>query len=242
MDSTYFTLDNRVNSGDKPDEHGTGSIAKVPWSCPKMFMKEYAMSKFLRLSALILCLSAGAARAQFFTCSGTNILGPDQAPFRIRGNALSHWNNAEGYALKLTSVHWRHLGSESSLKSRIRDIVGEANADRFWSAYGSNFVTEADIADLKAEGFNTIRLPFNYRLVSPAATPGVYSEEGFAALDQIIAWCRTNDLYVILDMHACPGGQSHDAPADPEWAYWYWNAGVTNWLETGVACLWVSSK
>jgi hypothetical protein len=193
------------------------------------------------LFALLFAVSSFGQSEGFFRCSGTSLLDPDNNEFLVQGNALSHWNNAEGYALRLTSVHWRHMGSESSIKSRVRDIVGETNANRFWSLYGSNFVTQADMADLKAEGFNTIRLPFNYRLVSPAATPGVYSEEGFAALDQIIEWCKTNDLYVILDMHACPGGQSHDSPADPEWTYWYWDNDVANWLESGIACLWVSN-
>lgn len=156
----------------------------------------------------------------------------------MRGNALSHWLTPEAYALRLNAVHSRHLGSSSSLKARIRELIGAADADAFWLSYQTNFVTEADIADMAAEGFNTIRIPFNYRLLSPENQPGVYSEEGFQVLDRVIEWCRNNDLGVILDMHACPGGQSHDAPSDPEHTYWAWDEGLQNWLEFGVACLW----
>ena len=178
------------------------------------------------------------AAGQFYHASGRNILGPDGQPFQIRGNDLSHWNNTEAYSLRLNAVHWRHFGSESSIKTRVQEIVGATNAARFWSTFQSNFVTEADIADMKAEGFNTLRFSFNYRLVSPAQTPGVYSPEGFAFMDRVVQWCAANDLAVVLDMHACPGGQSHDGPSDPEWTYWYWSDSATNWLETGVPCLW----
>lgn len=193
-------------------------------------------SGVLAVGLLLAMLSP--ARAEFFRCSGQDILGPDGQPFLIKGNALSHWQNTEAYAMRLSAVHYRHIGSESSIKTRIREIVGDANAQRFWDTFRSNFVTQADLADLRAEGFNTIRLPFNYRLVSPEGTPGVYDEAGFQFLNQAIQWCKTNGLYVILDLHACPGGQSHDGPADPEHTYWYWSSGISNWLETGIPCLW----
>ncbi len=200
------------------------------------------MKKLLSLAVVSLFVSLSTAQAQnYFQCSGRNILGPDGQPFLIRGNDLSHWQNTEAYALRLNAVHYRHIGSESSIKTRIREIVGETNALRFWSTFQSNFVTQADIADMRAEGFNTIRFSFNYRLVSPEATPGQYSAEGFAFMDKVVQWCRDNDLAVILDMHACPGGQSFDGPSDPEDTYWAWNDGITNWLEWGVPCLWESS-
>ncbi|MFH0953201.1 MAG: cellulase family glycosylhydrolase [Verrucomicrobiota bacterium] len=201
------------------------------------------MRKYPVLAVLALCLCALSAFAQgpYYSCSGRNILGPDGQPFQIRGNDLSHWQNTEAYALRLNAVHSRHLGSESSIKTRIREIVGVTNAAKFWNTFQSNFVTQADVADFSAEGFNTIRFSFNYRLVSPQDTPGQYSSEGFAFMDKVVQWCAANDLAVILDMHACPGGQSHDGPADPEWTYWYWSDAITNWLETGVPCLWQSN-
>ncbi len=35
--------------------------------------------------------------------------------------------------------------------------------------------------------------------------------EGFRKIDQLIDWCRGNGIYVILDMHAAPGGQGTDS-------------------------------
>jgi hypothetical protein len=38
--------------------------------------------------------------------------------------------------------------------------------------------------------------------------PGVYLEKGFQILDRIVQHCMKAELYVILDLHAVPGGQT----------------------------------
>lgn len=35
--------------------------------------------------------------------------------------------------------------------------------------------------------------------------------EGFRIIDNLISWCADNDMYIILDLHAAPGGQGSDA-------------------------------
>jgi len=61
-----------------------------------------------------------------------------------------------------------------------------------------------------------MRFPFNYRLLSPEEQPGVYLEEGFQIIDQLLEWCETRQLYLILDMHCAPGGQSKDNISDSD--------------------------
>src|SRR5690606_40716472 len=34
--------------------------------------------------------------------------------------------------------------------------------------------------------------------------------EGFKTIDRLLDWCEDNGLYVILDLHAAPGGQGAD--------------------------------
>ena len=198
------------------------------------------MKKFLVVLTFVLSVSGVWAQTpSYFRASGQNILDPEGHPFLMKGVALSQWLNPEAYALRLNDVHGRHIGSSDSIHNRIREILGnDADAQQFWVSYHTNFVSAQDFADFAAEGFNTIRVPLNYRLLSPKATPGVYSEQGFQVLDGIIQQCKANGLNVILDMHACPGGQSHDAPSDPEHTYWTLDSGLGNWVEVGVACLW----
>jgi len=70
------------------------------------------------------------------------------------------------------------------------------------------WVAREDIQYLKKIGLNSIRVPFHYAVLTPEEEPGVWLEDGFALLDRVIAWCREAGLYVILDMHCAPGGQT----------------------------------
>ncbi len=180
----------------------------------------------------------GRARG-FFQTSGQNIMDNDNNPFLVRGINLSGWLIPEAYILRIDRVHNRHLNNPSDIRNRIKQIlIQEEDIQTFWETYHCNFVTQSDIADFKVQGFNTVRVPFNYRLLSPQDTPGVYDEAGFLKLDEIIGWCKSQGLAVILDMHACPGGQSYAPHSDPEYSYWYWDNSKGNWYERGVAVLW----
>jgi len=58
---------------------------------------------------------------------------------------------------------------------------------------------------------NSIRIPFNYRLFTNENYMGANdSTRGFQYLDRVINWCKKEKLYVLLDMHCAPGGQTGD--------------------------------
>ncbi len=199
-----------------------------------------------RWMAVVVCwvwLAAGAGAQSFFRCDGTNIVDGTGMPFLARGLVLSGWLIPEAYGLRLNEVHSRHMNAYTDLRANVRSVLGnDDDAKLFWDTYTSNYVTGADLAEFKARGFNAIRVPFNYRLLmSVTNVPDVYLEEGFQFLDGVIQACKTNGLAVLLDMHACPGGQSHDPYADPEYTYWSEDQpGV--WMEHGVAVLWESNE
>ena len=91
---------------------------------------------------------------------------------------------------------------------------------------------------MKAEGFNTIRVPFNYRLREPRGHAGGVQRGGVPAAGQ--------HHPVVQDERAWPccwtctrarAGSRTTRYADPEWTYWYWSgtpAAATGW-STGVA-------
>jgi endoglucanase len=71
----------------------------------------------------------------------------------------------------------------------------------------------------KAIGVNSIRVPFHYRFFTHEDFLGDNSDQrGFALLDRLIGWCRQEGLYVLLDMHCAPGGQTGDN-IDDSWGY-----------------------
>ena len=100
------------------------------------------------------------------------------------------------------------------IRAKIVDLVGEANADIFYEAYRANYVNRVDINAIGDWGFNSIRLPLHYNLLTPPDQPGVYLEEGFAVIDSLLQWCEENQIYLIIDLHAAPGGQSDEPISD----------------------------
>jgi endoglucanase len=157
------------------------------------------------LSAVLL-FAVVPASAQFYHTRDGQVLDPDGQPTVIRGMGLGGWLMPEGYMLKMG-------GSWTDMQNKVSAVVDEATAARVWTRYRETFVAEKDIAALAEWGFDHIRLPFHYEFFYDLQT-GLYKEGGFALLDEFLVWCRTNDMPVILDMHAAPGGQSDGAIAD----------------------------
>jgi endoglucanase len=169
------------------------------------------MNHLLSTPFILLLLVLSKASANFFRTAGRDILNPQGEVFISKGINLNGWLLPEAYGMRIDSVHDRHMNAMSDIQEQIQTLLGgsEEDAAEFWDSFIANHVTKQDILDLANVGFNAIRLPFNFRLVSPLNTPGEYSEEGFQMLDMVISWCRDAGLAILLDMHACPGGQSH---------------------------------
>ena len=151
---------------------------------------------------------------KFVRVAGKQIVTPEGAPIKLRGINLGNWLLPEGYMFKfeVATAHWQ-------IQQVIKELVGPAEALEFWKQYYNSYVTRDDIRYIKDLGLNSIRVPFNYKLLTPEDYPGIWLEQGFTLLDSVIAWAKQEELYVILDMHAAPGGQTgtniDDSPGHP---------------------------
>ncbi len=148
---------------------------------------------------------------QFFRVEGKEIVKSDGSPILLRGMGLGGWLVPEGYML-----HTPGYGSPTSIRNQMLDVLGETETDEFYKRYRANYANEKDIQRIASWGFNSVRLPFHYDLVSPIDQPGVFSEEGFQVIDSLVAWCKRSNMYVILDMHCAPGGQNPNNISDSD--------------------------
>lgn len=134
-----------------------------------------------------------------------NILQPDGSFFHIKGINLGNWLNPEGYLFLFGSS----AASYRTIDQMLKELVGEAVTDEFWQKFQQNYVTREDIRYIRQTGMNTIRLPFHYKLLTDEQFMGYSSKKhGYALLDQVIDWCKQEGIYVVLDMHVAPGGQT----------------------------------
>jgi len=173
----------------------------------RLLVGKYQMSPKFLSAILLLLLSSSSiqSQTQFVTTHGRQFLTPDGKPLTLRGMNLGNWLVPEGYMFKFKSANSPRL-----IETVINQLVGEDEARSFWKTYRDNYITREDIHLLKKLGFNSVRIPFNYRLFVSADDPSKLEGDGYQLLDRVVKWCQQEGLYVILDMHAAPGGQTGD--------------------------------
>ncbi|MDP2942616.1 MAG: cellulase family glycosylhydrolase [Candidatus Omnitrophota bacterium] len=145
-----------------------------------------------------------AVPKSFLKTSRRNIVDGKGNAIILRGVNLGGWLVPEGYILKFEGKYDR----PRTIDGLIVDLIGEEKAKEFWSAYRKKYIAEKDIETIASLGFNHVRVPFHYNLFISEDDPGAWKEDGFEILDDLINWCSEYGLYVILDMHCAPGGQT----------------------------------
>lgn len=120
---------------------------------------------------------------------------------RLRGTCIGGWMNMENFINGFA-------GTELGARYAMREVLGEAKARFFFERMMDYMFAETDVRFLREAGFNTVRLPLNYRHFEDDEQPFVYKEEGFRRLDQALDWCEQHGVYAILDMHAVQGFQN----------------------------------
>lgn len=149
----------------------------------------------------------------FLKTQGQKIVNQKGENVYLKGLGLGGWMLQEGYMLKTADF----AGPQYQIKQKITEVGGEDGKTEFYKAYLKNGVTKKDIDSLAKWGFNSIRLPMHYDLYTlpiekePVKGQNTWLEEGFVMTDNLLKWCAENQLYLILDLHAAPGGQGNDA-------------------------------
>lgn len=167
------------------------------------------MKRFLICLVAALCALYGCSTVNendFVRIEGMNLVRPDGTPLEIRGTNLGNWLNPEGYMFG-----FKKTSSAGFINTMLCELVGPDEAASFWKRFKDNYITGEDIKFIASCGANTIRLPFNYKLFTDEDYMGLTSaQDGFEIVDKVVGWCREEGLYMILDMHDCPGGQTGD--------------------------------
>lgn len=158
------------------------------------------------LICLIACTPGNMQKDKFVRVDGEYLIEPDGDTLFIKGTNLGNWLNPEGYMFGFSKTN-----SAAMIDRMFCELVGPDFTAEFWKMFKDNYVTREDIRFIASTGANTIRVPFHYKLFTDEDYMGLKSDQdGFNRLDDVIGWCREFGLYVILDMHDAPGGQTGD--------------------------------
>ena len=163
----------------------------------------------LLLATLLITATSLAEVTQknnYVRVSGPDLIQPNGQKLYIQGTNLGNWLNPEGYMFGFSRTN-----SAWMIDLLFKQAVGPDFTAKFWQTFKENYITRDDILFIKQQGANTIRLPFNYKLFTDEDYMGLSSQQdGFKRIDDVVAWCKEAGLYLILDMHDCPGGQTGD--------------------------------
>ena len=145
----------------------------------------------------------------FLKAEGRKIVNGQGEKVLLRGIGLGGWMVQEGYMLHVN-------GQQHKIKERIETLIGTKRTEEFYDAWLANHTRKIDIDSMHKWGFNSVRLPMHYNLYTlpiesePVAGNNTWLKKGFAITDSLVAWCKANQMYLILDLHAAPGGQGSD--------------------------------
>ena len=92
-----------------------------------------------------------------------------------------------------------------TVRMALKARFGES-AQRLLNGYQDAWIKAEDLDNIKSWGMNAVRVPINW--LDFMDVDGAWLDSGWARLDWVIEECGKRRIYVILDMHAVPGGAS----------------------------------
>ena len=170
--------------------------------------------KNLSILFFLIAISSNVLFSQnFLRTSGRNIINQNGDTIVLRGMGLGGWMVQEGYMMAPGGFS----GTQFQIRDNITDLIGEEETENFYNKWLNNHVRKIDIDSMKAWGFNLVRVPIHYNLftkpIEEETFPGSYTdiEKGYTLLDSLLEWCQVNEMYMMIDLHAAPGGQGYNA-------------------------------
>jgi glucan 1,3-beta-glucosidase len=170
-----------------------------------------ALAGFILCAISVLPVSAAAAvtvsDVTFLHQQGTSIVDQNGAVC-LKGVNLGNWLLNEMWMMEM----WRPDDPKDQwqMEQLLTQRFGAQEKDRLLDVFRENWVRPRDFAIIKSWGFNVVRLPINYTLLQDDAAPDQLRADAFRWLDRAVDMATTAGVYVILDMHGAPGGQSID--------------------------------
>lgn len=171
----------------------------------------FSFKGLLALAAASFISVQSQAQQGFLKADGKKIVDEKGKNVLLRGMGLGGWMLQEGYMLHVTKDSRQYR-----IRERLEELMGAAETKEFYDAWLANNTRKIDVDSMRRWGFNSVRLPMHYNLYTlsiekePVAGKNTWINEGFKMTDDLLAWCKANHMYLILDLHAAPGGQGND--------------------------------
>jgi endoglucanase len=162
---------------------------------------------FATCATLAAAPSTPAGRPSWLRADGLDLVDSNDHPVILQGVSLGGWLVEEMWMQPIVTSppagsNLPAAEDHVSFAAVVEQRLGAASLQRIRTAFRNAWINESDFDRIQAAGFNSVRLPFLYDLLD--------EPDGLAWLDRAIDWAGRRGMYVILDLHGAPGGQSQD--------------------------------
>lgn len=149
----------------------------------------------------------------YLTVSNGNLVNRYGDTVVLNGVNLGGWLIQECWMCPVNSGSGGDWGNLDTINAFKKQGFTDAQFQKLFDTYQDNWITEYDLDIIAGTGANCVRVPFWYRnfMLDESGTwidSNLDRNPGFQRLDWIIQEAGERGVYVILDMHGCPGGQS----------------------------------
>ena len=107
----------------------------------------------------VTCLPADRVAKGFVRAEGKYLVAPDGSRLMLRGVNLGNWLVPEGY---MFGFKWGPQ-SPREIETFVNELIGPADAERFWQEYRERYITEDDMRFIARTGINSVRIPLHYK-------------------------------------------------------------------------------
>jgi endoglucanase len=184
----------------------TGSFAIYVYIRANEINRSIILGMIALTTALIAGLSTLPADLPRIRCDGTSLVA-DGSPILLKGVNTGGWLVEEPWM-----IPWKTdppqgskepmASNHTAIWSEIEKRLGEGPMEKVRDEWRKTWISPTDFAEIRAAGFNHVRIPF---LASILDEP-----HGMALLHHAVKEAADAGLYVVLDMHGAPGGQSDE--------------------------------
>lgn len=126
-------------------------------------------------------------------------------PVLLKGSNLGNWLVQEFWMM---GQGGNGVTDQCTLEARLTERFGHDEKERLIRLFRDSWITARDWDQLKAFGFNVVRLPILWSVIEDEQKPRTLRADAWRYLDWSIAEASKRGIYVILDLHGAAGGQT----------------------------------
>jgi len=156
--------------------------------------------------------------------SGRNIVNANGQVVQLQGVNLGGWFVMEAWMTPLDSGG---LPDTYSVIQELDSRFGIAEEQSLIGTYQQNWITAADLDNIKNAGFNCVRVPVWWGMFYPIdnVSNSGWRSDAFTELDWLVNAAAARGIYVIIDMHGVVGSQSTSGDTGQQNLNAYWTNG-----------------